>query len=139
MEIQPRIVSDRPKRIVVSPTENGRLGPLGGPFNLALESYDCAVQAGEEVEILATIISFVRNVARGVSCYNKNEFEVSSNLKSYAIECLVDMQSETPDAAARLENLVVDCRQLPVATKAHPIWELNRAILRSLPRVSFIE
>jgi len=127
------------KRVVVSPTEKGAFGPLDGPFTFAIESCEGPTLHGMEAEILATIIAFVRHVALGVSCYNTNEFENSSNLKSYAAECLSDMQLDEPEAAARLEALVFDCSGLPIATKAHPIWKLDRAILCALPGVTFIE
>jgi hypothetical protein len=126
-------------RVVVSPTEKGAFGPLDGPFTLEIEPYEGLNPHGLKAEILATIIAFVRHVALGVSCYNTNEFENSSNLKSYAAECLSDMQLDDPEAAARLEALVFDCSGLPVATKSHPIWKLDRAILCALPGVSFIE
>ncbi len=37
------------------------------------------------------------------------------------------MQSEESEVAIRPESLIVDCCHLPVATKAHPIWQLHRA------------
>jgi len=129
----------RRMRVVVLPTENSRLGPLDGPFTLVLETEDCSAVPGLDAETLATIVAFVRHVARGVSCYNTNEFENSSNLNSYAAECMSDLQSEDPEAAAWLESLTIDCSRLPAATRSHPIWKLDRAILRALPGVSFIE
>jgi hypothetical protein len=126
-------------RLVVLPVDNGIVGPLDGPFTLTIESEDCAALQGAEAEALATIVAFVRHVARGVSCYNGNEFESSSNLTSYASECMSDLRSDAPEAAARLESLVVDCSGLTPATKMHPIWKLDRAILRALPGVTFIE
>jgi hypothetical protein len=38
-----------------------------------------------------------------------------------------------------LENLTFDCRRLPEAIRAHSIWKLDRAILRTLPGANFIE
>lgn len=128
-----------PKRIVVFPTDNGTLGPLDGPFTLAIESGDSRGSHHIEDEVLATIFAFVRHVARGVSCYNNNEFENSSNLKSYAAECISEMQSEAPEVAAKVEALIIDYSRLPAATKAHPIWKLDRAILGALPGVTFLE
>jgi hypothetical protein len=128
-----------PKRVVVFPTDNGVLGPLDGPFTLAIESNDCRPSQDIEGEILATIVAFVRHVARGVSCYNKNDFENSSNLKSYAAECMSELQSEAPEAAAKVEDLIIDYSGLPASTKAHPIWKLDRAILGALPGVTFLD
>jgi hypothetical protein len=128
-----------PKRVVVVPTDNGALGPLDGPFTLAIESDDCRGSQDVEDEILATIVALVRHIARGVSCYNKNEFENSSNLKSYAAECVSEMQSEAPEAAAKVEALIIDYSRLPASIKAHPIWKLDRAILGALPGVTFLE
>ncbi len=129
----------RHTRVVVSPIENGSRGPLDGPFTFVIEMDDFPAVRVTDEETLATVVSFVHNVSRGVSCYNSNDFENSSNLNSYAAECMSDLQSEDPEAAARLESLVIDCSRLPTATKAHPIWKLDRAILRALPGVSFIE
>ena len=50
-----------------------------------------------------------------------------------------NLKIEAPEAAAQLENLTFDCRQLPEAIKAHSIWKLDRAILRTLPGANFIE
>jgi len=81
----------------------------------------------------------VRTVAAGVSYYNKQPIETSSNLNSYAFECFAELKIEAPEAAAKLENLTFDCRRLPEAIRAHSIWKLDRAILRTLPGANFIE
>jgi len=127
------------KRVLVLPTEDGESGPLDGPFTLIIESDNCSYIKDAEAEILEAIVAFVRHVARGVSCYNRNEFDHSSNLRSYAAECLADLESEAPEMAARLESLVIDCSHLPVMTKSHPIWKLDRAILRALPGLVLVE
>ncbi len=130
---------NRCKRVFVLPTESGCLGPLDGPFTLVMEMDANSVDPGAEAEILGTVVAFVRHVSRGVSCYNSNGFENSSNLNSYAAECLADLQSEAPEVASRLQSLVIDCSRLPAATRSQSIWKLDRAILRTLPGVSFIE
>lgn len=130
---------NRGKRVFVLPTESGCLGPLGGPFTLVMEMDANSVDPGAEAEILGTVVAFVRHVSRGVSCYNSNGFENSSNLNSYAAECLADLQSEAPEVASRLQSLVIDCSRLPAAARSQSIWKLDRAILRTLPGVSFIE
>lgn len=127
------------KRILILPTDNGKPGPLDGPFTLEVDKTDEQSLQVAGAETIETIIAFIRHVTRGVSCYNKNEFENSSNLRSYATECLWDMQTDAPERAAQLESLIVDCSRLPAAMRAHPIWKLDRAIMLVLPGVTFVE
>ncbi len=63
----------------------------------------------------------------------------SSNLNSYAGECFAELKEKAPEAAARLADLTVDCSRLSEAMKNHPIWLLDRAILRTLPGADFID
>lgn len=121
-------------KLTILPTQNGRFGPLDGPFDISVECQD-----GGAAEVIATVVGFVSTVAAGVSHYNSKSLEDSSNLNSYAEECFEELKSEAPDAAAWLENLTVDCSRLPQAVKDHPIWRLNRAILRTLPSVDFVD
>jgi|SRR6516165_3909154 len=114
-------------------TANGRSGPLNGPFFFVSEDADAAG------DLIDALIGFVRIVVGGVSSYNKNGMEESSNLKSYAFECFEELQAEAPEAAGLLENLRIDCSLLPQAIKDHPIWKLDRAILRTLPGISFVD
>jgi hypothetical protein len=127
------------RRILVVPTENGKPGPLDGPFRFEIAPDEAMPLQGTDANILETLVAFVRHVARGVSCYNNNEFENSSNLKSYSAECMSDLQSDEPEMAMRLQSLIIDCSRLPVETRAHPIWKLDRAILSALPGVGFID
>ncbi|WP_026606331.1 hypothetical protein [Methylocapsa acidiphila] len=120
-------------KLILAPLENGRLGPLDGPFSLSVEAH------GDESQILEIVIGYVRAVAAGVSCYNSRALEESSNLNSYADECFEELADQAPQAAGRLENLTVDCRALGESLKTHPIWRLDRAILRRLPGVKFID
>lgn len=128
-----------PNQLMVTPTEGSELGPLDGPFTLSIDVGPDVRHSDVGEELVALVVDFVRLVAAGVSCYNSNDFEQSSNLRSYAAECIEDLKLEAPDAALRLEGLVFDCTRLPDAVKAHPIWRLDRAILRALPRVTFID
>lgn len=106
---------------------------------MSLENPGAGLEAGEEIEILEIVVNFIRTVAAGVSRYNGKALEESSNLNSYAGECFEELTAEAPEAAARLENLTVDCSRLSETLKDHPIWRLDRAILRSLPGVDFID
>jgi hypothetical protein len=118
-------------RISVIPTQDGKFGPLNGPFIL--------VDDGASSAAIDALVHFVRIVSNGVSIYNKNEMEVSSLLKSYALECFEELQSDEPDLAIMLENLRVDCSALPEPLKQHPIWKMDRAILRALPGIEFVD
>jgi len=126
------------KKILVTALEDGKIGPLLGPFTFALDQSDGndTIKDEETLEILA---SFVARVASGVSAYNKNDMEASSNLKSYALECFDDLKMEFPGLAALIEGLCIDCSPLPASIKEHPIFRLDRAIMRTLPRVRFID
>jgi hypothetical protein len=128
-----------PRRIVISPTEDGKLGPLDGPFTLTIDANGKQDLKAIDQELMSIIVGFVRYVARGISCYNNIGIEHSSNLKSYAAECVLEMQSENPEMAAKVEGLTVDYRDLPDSIRAHPIWKLDRAILSALPGIKFIE
>jgi hypothetical protein len=125
--------------IVVLSALDGHIGQLSGPFTLAVQALDSGSEKKLEAQLLPVIAHFVRTVAAGVSCYNKQPFEISSNLNSYAIECFAELKIEVPEAAALLENLTFDCRRLPDALRARSIWNFDRAILRTLPGVNFIE
>jgi len=117
--------------VKILPTPDDKAGPLNGPFFL--------VSPDDDDELITILIHFVRFVIRGVSSYNKQGMEDSSNLKSYAIESYEELQDETPDAAERLTDLTIDCSAMPDVLKAHPIWRLDRAILRVLPGIEFRE
>ena len=125
--------------IVVLPALDGHPGQLNGPFTLAVQALDSGSEKKLEAQLLPVIARFVRTVAAGVSYYNKQPIETSSNLNSYAFECFAELKIEAPEAAAKLENLTFDCRRLPEAIRAHSIWKLDRAILRTLPSANFIE
>ncbi|WP_036257526.1 hypothetical protein [Methylocapsa aurea] len=123
--------------LFVLATETGKIGPLDGPFTLSANEGGGAGR--DDADLLNIVVGFVRMVAAGVSSYNKTAIEDSSNLKSYAGECFDELKSEEPEAAARLENLTFDCRRLPPIVKGHPIWKLDRAILRTLPGAAFVD
>lgn len=65
-------------RLFVFATENAQAGPFNGPFMLGDEAADPRFDA----YLLPIIVGFVRTVAAGVSRYNKQAIEKSSNLKS---------------------------------------------------------
>ncbi|WP_148210584.1 hypothetical protein [Beijerinckia indica] len=117
--------------LTILPSPENKAGPLDGPFVLTTPD--------DDAELIAIVIAFVRLVIRGVSSYNKQGMEESSNLKSYAMECYEELQDESPEAAERLIDLMVDCSGMPDALKTHPIWRLDRAILRVLPGIVFEE
>jgi hypothetical protein len=125
--------------IRVLPTQNGKFGPLNGPFTLSITEPPNGHKGPTEAEILADLISLIRTIVAGVSSYNKNGMEASSNFTSYAGECLAEFEAEAPEAASRLENLTIDCTGLPDIVRLHPIWKLDRAILAMLPGVSLLE
>jgi hypothetical protein len=116
-------------RLIIIATEGGLLGPWNGPFNIEADDPDVA----------QVVSAYVTMVVSGVSSYNKNEWEQSSLLRSYAVECFEEIRDDNPPAGALLENIEVDVSRMPVALRNHPIWKLDRAILSCLPRVSFIE
>jgi len=126
-------------KLSIFPTENGKTGPLDGPFTILVENSGAGGEASGETEVLEIVIGFVRTVAAGVSCYNRKALEDSSNLNSYAGECFEELKAEAPEAAARLENLTIDCSRLSESLRDHPIWRLDRAILRTLPGADFID
>jgi len=126
-------------RLLVLATAGGKAGPLDGPFTLSVEPSGAGPRDPADAELVKLVVGYVRAVAAGVSSYNKNAPEDSSNLNSYAGECFEELKAEAPDAAARLENLVIDCSGLPQAVKDQPIWKLDRAILGALPGLAFID
>jgi hypothetical protein len=125
--------------IRVLPTQNGKFGPLNGPFILSIADPPNGREDPTEAEILAHIIGLIRTIIAGVSSYNSNGMEASSNFTSYAGECLAEFEAEAPEAASRLQNLTIDCTALPEEIRLHPIWRLDRAILAMLPGVSILE
>ncbi len=70
---------------------------------------------------------------------NKGGTEASSLFKSFATECFNELASEHPEAAAHLTGLVVICNELPASLRHDYAWRLHRAVLATLPGVSFIE
>jgi len=125
-------------RVLVLALEEGKIGPLLGPFTFTLDGAEADAQTKDH-ETLEVLTHFVAHVASGVSAYNKNDMEASSNLKSYALECFDDLKIEFPELAAQIEDLFIDSSSLPALIKEHPIFRLDRAILRTLPRVTFID
>jgi hypothetical protein len=121
------------RTVFVVESKEGRLGPLNGPFTF--ETGQNSADRG----LIEVLIGFVSQVASGVSIYNKNDMENSSNLNSYALECFDELKTEAPEAAARIENLCLDCSALPASVKDHPIWRLDRAILRTLPGIEMLD
>ncbi len=126
-------------KLTINPLEIGRLGPLDGPFVISVDGSGAEGGASRDAETLGVVVDFVRAVAAGVSVYNGKALEESSNLNSFAGEVFEELLAEAPEAAARLENLTLDCSRLPEAVKNHPIWRLDRAILRTLPGAKFID
>ncbi len=116
-------------RLIIIATEGGVLGPWNGPFTIETADPDFA----------QVVSAYVMMVVNGVSSYNKNEWEQSSLLRSYAVECFEEIRDDNPPAGALLENIEVDVSCLPEALHKHPIWKLDRAILNCLPGVSFID
>jgi len=116
-------------RLIIVETEGGQLGPWNGPFTIEAEDPDLA----------HAVSAYVMMVVNGVSSYNKNEWEQSSLLRSYAVECFEEIRDDHPETGALLENIEVDVRRMPGALRSHPIWKLDRAILACLPGIKFIE
>jgi len=115
-------------RLIIVATEGGLLGPWNGPFTIEADDPDFA----------QVVSAYVMMVVNGVSSYNKNEWEQSSLLRSYAVECFEEIRDDNPSAGALLENIEVDVSHMPDALRVHPIWKLSRAILSCLPGISFI-
>ncbi len=115
-------------RLIIVETEGGALGPWNGPFTIEADHPDLPQVAS----------AYVMMVVNGVSAYNKNEWEQSSLLRSYAVECFEEIRDDNPDAGTLLENIEVDVSRMPEALRSHPMWKLNRAILSCLPGISFI-
>lgn len=112
----------------------GRFGPLDGPFAILAEPDD------QQNPIVETVIFFARHVAAGISFYkNKGGFADSSLFKSFAAECFAELESDDPQSAALLSDLIVDCRTLKDDIRDDKIWQLHRAILATLPGVRFLE
>jgi hypothetical protein len=122
-------------RIKVIETPDGKLGPLLGPFTLELAQGE----GEDEGDVIGVLVAYMRTVVNGMSAYNKNDWEESSLLNSYAVECFEELKGDEPDLAAALENLTVDLSTLGDDVRKHPIWKLDRAILRTLPGIAFIE
>ncbi len=116
-------------RLVIIETEAGQLGPWNGPFTIEAEHPDLPY----------VVSAYVMMVVNGVSSYNKNEWEQSSLLRSYAVECFEEIRDDNPPAGALLENIEVDISQLPDALRTHPMWKLSRAILSCLPGMVLID
>ncbi len=105
------------------------LGPWNGPYSIEADHPD-----------LPQVASFyVMTVVNGVSSYNKQAWEQSSLLRSYAAECFEELSGDNPDAGALLENMEVDLSRMPKLLHDHAMWKLHRAILSCLPGVSFVE
>jgi hypothetical protein len=115
-------------RLFIVATESGSLGPWNGPFTIGSNDPDFA----------QVVSAYVMMVVNGVSAYNKNEWEQSSLLRSYAVECFEEIRDENPPAGNLLENIEVDISQMPDTLRTHPMWKLSRAILACLPGISFI-
>jgi len=114
-------------RLIISATEDGALGPWNGPYTIKSEPEDIA----------PLVTYYVMTVVAGMSSYNKQAWEESSLLRSYAVECFEEIREETPEVAAFLENLEVDCSPLPDLLRGHAMWKLHRAILGCLPGANF--
>jgi len=114
-------------RLIIKETEDGVLGPWNGPYMIETEPDD----------IEPFITYYVMTVVAGMSSYNKQAWEESSLLRSYAVECFEEIQEETPEIAGFLENLEVDCRLMSDGLRVHAMWKLHRAILGCLPGVDF--
>jgi hypothetical protein len=112
----------------------GGFGPLDGPFTLIGEPHD------PQNAIIDTVIFFARHVAAGITFYNNQTgFADSSLFKSFAGECFAELESEDPQSAALLCDLVVDCRDLNDTIYNDKTWQLHRAIFATLPGVRFLE
>ncbi len=115
-------------RLTIVESEDGRLGPWNGPFNIAADPPD----------LMQIATAYVTMVVGGVSSYNKKAWEESSLLRSYAVECFEEIAAENPEAGTLLENIEVDLRGMPEPLREHAMWKLHRAILGCLPGISFI-
>lgn len=120
--------------IKIRAIEDGRIGPLLGPF---------AIEGGESDAdglIASSVVRFNRWVAGGMTFYeSKGGIENSSLFKSYTIECFEELLRDAPEDAAKLTDLVIVCRDLPDSLRTDKLWLLHRAILASLPGVRFVE
>lgn len=113
---------------------DGGLGLLGGPF--AIES----CEEDQQSLVVSTVVHFNRWVSDGVSHYrSKGGVEQSSLFKSFTRECFEELTQDNPEAAAALTDLMVICSELPAGLRDDRIWLLHRAILATLPGVSFVE
>jgi hypothetical protein len=115
-------------RLIIIETPGGLLGPWNGPFNIE----------SDDPNLPQIVTAYVMMVVAGVSSYNKNAWEQSSLLRSYAVECFEEIRDETPEAGALLENMEVDLSQV-AALHEHAMWKLHRAILTCLPGTRFID
>jgi len=114
--------------------EDGGVGPLLGPFTIESGEGDA------HAPIAASVVRFNRWVAGGMTFYeSKGGIENSSLFKSYTMECFEELAQDDPEVAASLTGLVVFCAGLPASVHADAMWRLHRAILASLPGVSFVE
>lgn len=119
--------------IRISAIEGGRIGPLLGPFTI--ESDD-----DKQGALVDSVVRFNRWVASRMTFYkSKGGIENSSLFKSYTMECFEELASDDPETAASLTDLVVDCAGLPASLEADAMWRMHRAILASLPGVTFVE
>jgi hypothetical protein len=55
------------------------------------------------------------------------------------MECFEELSHDDPQAAEGLTGLVVNCFDLPARLREDPMWRLHRAILATLPGVTFME
>lgn len=112
----------------------GSMGPLWGAFTVESAEGDVDGTAA------SSVVAFGRWVIGGMSAYrSKGGVEESSLFKSYTMECLEEIRTEAPEMAAHLTGLVVLCGTLPAELDADAMWRLSRAILATLPDVSFVE
>lgn len=113
---------------------DGSFGRLDGPFTI--ESCDADPQG----LVVSSVVHFSRWVLEGISSYkSKGGVEHSSLFKSFTAECFEELERDNPEAASALTDLVVICSALPEALKQDRSWQLHRAILATLPGVSFVE
>ena len=106
------------------------MGPLNGPF---------LIVAPDVANVAEVVIGYLKIVTAGLSAYNNNDWEKSSLLNSFAVECFEEIDEDNPDAAALLRDLEVDCSALSPELLAHPIFKMDRAILKNLPGVRILD
>lgn len=116
-------------RLIIIDTQDGLLGPWNGPFTIE----------SDDANLPHVVTAYVMMVVAGVSSYNKNAWEQSSLLRSYAVECFEEIRDENPEAGSLLEHIELDLSGASASLHEHPMWKLHRAILGCLPGVSFID